>query len=84
MTKEYFNEWRKATKGEDPTTSESEDEEESQEQDDKSSNEKEQMIEPEKTLTLMQTVPDIEKDLNYQGTFNGQNPLLTQTTTNND
>lgn len=65
MTKEYFNEWRKATKGEDPTTSESEDEEESQEQDDKSSNEKEQTIEPDKTLTLMQTVPDIAKDLNY-------------------
>jgi hypothetical protein len=29
MSKEYYNEWRKATKGEDPTTSESEEEEES-------------------------------------------------------
>jgi hypothetical protein len=28
MSKEYYNEWRKATKGEDPTTSESEEEEE--------------------------------------------------------
>ncbi len=31
MSKDYYNEWRKATKGEDPTTSESEAEEEGDE-----------------------------------------------------
>lgn len=36
MSKEYYNEWRKATRGEDPTTSESEDESESSEEEESS------------------------------------------------
>lgn len=36
MSKDYYNEWRKATRGEDPTTSESEDESESSEEEESS------------------------------------------------
>lgn len=36
MSKEYYNEWRKATRGEDPTTSESEDESESSDEEESS------------------------------------------------
>jgi serine/threonine protein kinase len=44
MSKDFFNEWRKATKGEDPTTSESEDEEESHDSGEESSDEKDKQI----------------------------------------
>ena len=84
MSKDYFNEWRKATKGEDPTTSESEAEEEGDESEEESLSDKDKPTQFDNTVTLMQTVPDIATVLNYQDTFSGQNPLLTQTTNNDD
>lgn len=46
MSKQYFNEWRKATRGVNPTTSESEEEGESDssEEDESSEDEKEEVI----------------------------------------
>lgn len=83
MSKQYYNEWRKATKGEDPTTSESE------ESSGSSGEESSQEVSPdekqaEKTQILLQTASDIADSLNYIETFNGQNPLLTQTTNNSN
>ena len=70
MSKQYYNEWRKATKGEDPTTSESE------ESSGSSGEESSEEVVPdekqtEKPSTLLQTVPDIATNLNYLETFNG-------------
>lgn len=65
MSKEYYNEWRKATKGEDPTTSEESESESSDSGEQGASEEDGQTIEQEKALTLLQTVPDAT-GLNYK------------------
>lgn len=84
MTKEYYNEWRKATKGEDPTTSESEEEKDERGSSDSEENEEiedeneQHQVTEVRTLTLLDTVPDVT-GLNYKITFNDENPLLNET-----